>query len=499
MVICKMFGPMNSQPLSSALLAVISSTFFKPLSDQRTAPALIDCIDRLDHESTASAGELSRSDTLQIIAETLAQHHDVNWAQADGQIESALADAKAKANHVFNRLYAARWIDERDLGIDDRRVVIEPTVRWLLDAFRKMSSVGRAEVHSFADTLRGVCEALTDKDAFDPRQRSADEMFSRLADITRRAETATNQLSHVYLILRQFIERQGQAATGRDNLRIFFDEFGAGQHQVCYDELFAKGLVNRLEDARRVVEDFRLDYGVKQHLASALAAREEADEAEAREEVNLLLNHLADTLGGITAMARQIDGRVSHFHKISYERFSYVNDRSGRHADLLKRVFERVDTIGKERSFATLPALQLPRPLLPELEVFLGVESLLFPRHRREPIKMSGAIRILRPGDNEVVNRLRKKYNESLSSLRASKFIKRRLPKPGDRCSTNEFRSPTQDDFFDLIAAVLHQRYGPMLWQVLPASQTFPWHPEKVPVDEHQGFRLERFTLERLT
>jgi hypothetical protein len=490
---------MNSQPLSIALLGVISPSFFNPLADQRTAPALIDCIDRLDCEGAASAGELSRVDALQIIAETLAQHRDVNWAQADGQIESALVDAKAKANHVFNRLYAARWIDERDLGIDDRRVVVEPTVRWLLDAFRRMSSVGRAEVHSFADTLRSVCESLTDKDAFDPRQRSADEMFSRLADITRRAESATNQLSHVYLILRQFIERQGQAATGKDNLRIFFDEFGAGQHQVCYDELFAKGLVNRLEDARRVVEDFRLDYGVKQHLASALAAREEADEAEAREEVSILLNHLADTLGGITAMARQIDGRVSHFHKISYERFSYVNDRSGRHADLLKRVFEQVDGIGKERSFATLPTLGLPCPLVPELGVFLGVESLLFPRHRREPIKMAGAIRTLRPGDNEVVNRLRKKYNESLSSLRASKFIKRRLPKPGDCCATNEFRSPTQDDFFDLVAAVLHQRYGPMRWQIIPASRTYPWHPEKVPADEHQGFQLERFTIERIT
>ena len=88
-------------------------------------------------------------------------------------------DAKAKANHVFNRLYAAQWIVDRDLGIDDRRVVVEPTVRWLLDAFRRMSS-GAGEVHSFADTLRSVCESLTDKDAFDPRQRSADEMFSRV-------------------------------------------------------------------------------------------------------------------------------------------------------------------------------------------------------------------------------------------------------------------------------------------------------------------------------
>jgi hypothetical protein len=490
---------MNPSSLSTALSSVIPSAFFNPLADQRTAPALIDCIDRLDRESAATAGELSRSDALQLIAETIAQHRDVQWGDDDGKIEAALADAKAKANHVFNRLYAARWIDERDLGIDDRRVVVEPTVRWLLDAFRKMSSVGRAEVHSFADTLRGICEVLTDPAVFDPKLRSADEMFSRLADVTRRAETATNQLSHVYLILRQFIEKQGQAATGKDNLRIFFDEFGAGQHQVCYDELFAKGLVNRLDDARRTVEDLTLNYGVKQHLATALAAREQADEAEARDQVGSLLTHLVDTLGGITAMARQIDGRVAHFHHISYERFSYVNDRSGQHADLIKRVFEQVDARAKDRTFASLPDLGLPRPLVPELEAFLGVESLLFPRHRREPVKMSGALRTVRVDDNEALERLRKRYNESLSPLRAAKFIRRRLPNPGDHCATHEFHSSTEDDLFDLLAAVLHQRYGSTCWKVIPANRACPWHPEKVPVDKHQNLHLERFTLERLS
>lgn len=489
---------MSLKPLSAALLAVTSPAFFNPLADQRTAPALIDCIDRLDRESAATAGELSRADALQLIAETIAQHRDVNWAQADGQIESALADARAKANHVFNRLYAARWIDERDLGIDDRRVVVEPTVRWLLDAFRRMSTVGSAEVHSFADTLRGVCEALTTPDAFDPRQRSADEMFSRLSDLSRRAETATNQLSHVYLILRQFIERQGQAATGRDNLRIFFDEFGAGQHQVCYDELFAKGLVIRLDEARRAVEDMRWDYGIKQHLATALAARSRSDENEAREEVNSLLDHLGETLGSITAMSQQIDGRVSHFHRISYERFSYVNDRSGRHADLIKRVFELVDMGAKDRGFSTLPQLGLPPPLVPEIESFHGVDSLLFPRQRREPVTMFGGIRTLRADDNQALERLRRRYNESLSPLRAAKFIRRHLPKTGDRCATNEFRSPTEDDLYDLIAAVLHRRYGPVQWQVIPDSRNNPWHPEKVPIDEHNGFGLERFTLERI-
>jgi hypothetical protein len=38
-----------------------------------------------------------------------------------------------------------------------------------------------------------------------------------------------------------------------------------------------------------------------------------------------------------------------------------------------------------------------------------------------------------------------------------------------------------------------------MRWQIIPASRTYPWHPEKVPADEHQGFQLERFTIERIT
>ena len=489
---------MSSPDLSSALRAVIPTGFFNPLSDQQTAPALIDCIDRLERESAASAGELSRADALQLISETLAFHRDVNWALVGNEVESAIADARARANHVFNRLLAAGWLGERDLGIDDRRVIVEPTVRWLLDALRKMSSVRRAEVHSFADTLRGICDGLTDPDAFDPRHRSADEMFSRLSDLTRRAETTTNQLSHVYLILRQFIEKQGQAATGRDNLRIFFDDFGAGQHQVCYDELFAKGLVNRLDDARRTVEQLRWDYAVKQHLAAAFATRENANEEVSRDEVNVLLDQLATALGGIMAMARQIDGRVAHFHAISYERFSYVNDRSGHHAELVKRVFEFVDLQGKARSFSSLPDLHFPRPLLPEVESYHGAESLLFPRHRREPVKMSGALRALRADDNEALERLRRRYNESLSPLRAAKFIRRKLSEPGARCATNEFHSVTEDDLFDLLSAVLHQKYGPLRWQVIAANREQPWHPERAPVDEHCGFRLERFTLQRI-
>lgn len=488
---------MNPPSLSKSLSAVIPSAFFNPLADQRTAPALIDCIDRLDRESAASAGELSRIDALQIIAEVIAEHREVKW-QADDKVDSAFADAKAKANHVFNRLYAARWIDERDLGIDDRRVVVEPTVRWMLDAFRKMSSVDQAEVHSFADTLRGVCDELTAPETFDPRQRSSDEMFSRLADLSRRAEAAINQLSHVYLILRQFIQKQGQAATGHDNLRIFFDEFGSGQHQVCYDELFAKGLVNRLEEGRRVIENVRLDYAIKHHLASALAVRERIDEAAARDHVTILLSRLAETLGGITAMSQQIDGRVAHFHQISYERFSYVNDRSGQHADLIKRVFEQVDARGKERTFSTLPDLSLPKPLLPEVEIYHGVESLLFPRHRREPVKMAGSLRALRADDNEALERLKKKYSESLSAMRAAKFVGRRLPKPGDRCSTNQFKSTNKDELYDLLSVVLHARYGSVRWLVLPESRNVPWHPEKVPIDEHFGLHFERFTLERL-
>jgi hypothetical protein len=489
---------MHSPSLSSALKAVIPTAFFNPLADQQTAPAIIDCMDRLERESAETAGELSRADALQLIAETLANHGEIMWPRTEGQTEFTQTDAKAKATQVFNRLYAARWIDERDVGIHDRRVVVEPTIRWLLDAFRKMSSVGRAEVHSFADTLRGVCENILDSRTFDPRQHSADELFSRLADLSRRAETATNQLGHVYLILRQFIEKQGQAATGHDNLRIFFDDFGAGKHQVCYDELFAKGLVNLLDDARRVIEGVRLDYGIKQHLASALAVREKADEEDARDRVSALLAHLGSTLGAITAMARQIDGRVAHFHRISYERFSYVNDRSGQHTELLKRVFEQVDKKGVGLSLSTLPELGLPEPLVPEFKTFLGVESLLFPRHRHESVKMPGGLRVLDVQDSEALERLRKRYNESVSALRASKFVRRILPKVGDKCATNEFRSKTEDDLLDLIASVLHRRYGPIQWRVIPSGQAHPWHPENVPADEHHGLHVARITLERL-
>ena len=48
------------------------------------------------------------------------------------------------------------------------RGILGSTVRWLLDALRKMSATTSAELHSFADTLRGICDELADSKRFDP-------------------------------------------------------------------------------------------------------------------------------------------------------------------------------------------------------------------------------------------------------------------------------------------------------------------------------------------
>ncbi len=485
----------SERRLSSALLEVLSTTFFSPLARQATASVFIDCIDRLERESAASAGELDRQETLQLISESLSTHREIDWSQ---ESESALTDVRAYVNYVFNRLLAAGWLSERDLGIDDRRILVEPTIRWLLDAFRKMSSVGRAEVHSFADTLRAVCDEFLVPDHFDPARRPADEMYARLGDLVRRAETATHQLSHVYLILRGFIEKQGKAASGSENLRIFFDDFGAGGHQVCYDELFAKGLLHRLGEAQKVVESLRWDYSVKQHLAQGLAQRHKVEEAEAREKVNTLLDHLDLTLGSIGAMARQIDGRVSHFHKVSIERFSYLNDRSGQNVDLMKRVFELIDGSGAGASLGRLPDLGLPLPRVPEVEAYHGNESLRFPVQRRSEVRMPGRLRALQADDGEAIEQLRKRYNESLSPIRAARFVRRQLPEPGLRRSSHELKIHNEDDLFDLLSVVVHSRYAGLQWRVLPNARQCPWHPEKTLVDTHCGFHFERFIIHRI-
>ena len=486
---------MQGVPLSARLGQVLRRAFFSPLSRPERVPFFVDCIDRLEQESVDRAGELSRAETLQLISETLAEHGTIDWSDDP---DTALADARARAMAVFNRLLHAGWLDDRDLGIDDRRVVVEPTVRWLLDALRKMSATEQGELHSFADTLRAICDDLGEPERFDPRVRPGEEMVASLGDLARRSETATNQLNHVYLILRRFIEKQGEAASGAENLRLVFDEFAGGQHQVCHDELFARGLYRRLGEARQVVEDLRWNYSLKTHLATALASREGSDEATALDRVDGLMHGLEAVLGGISAMAREVDGRVAHFHQVSYERYSYLNDRSGRYAEIVKSVFETIDARAEGHNFYTLPGLNLPPLLVPNADTYHGSESLLFPHQRRAAVQMKGGLRTIHADDSEAVERLRRRYNESLSSLRAARFIRQHLPTAGARIATNEFHTGTEDDLLDLLATLIHSRYGLLRWRVLPEGRTERWHPERTPVDEHGELRFARFLIERL-
>ena len=485
----------NGKLLSEALSRVVPRGFFAPLARPERAGFFIDCIDRLERESAAQAGELGRREALQLISETLTEHGDIDWTQ---DTDAALADARARANAIFNRLLAARWLDERDLGIDDRRVIVEPTVRWLLDALRKMSATTSAELHSFADTLRGICDELADSKRFDPAVQSGEQMVARLGDLSRRAGTSTNQLNHVYLVLRQFIDRQAGASTGRENLRLVFDEFAVGQHQVCHDELFTRGLFHRLGEARQTVQDFRWSAAFKEQLSAGLAQREPIEITEAQERVGGLLGSLEEVLGSIAFMAREVDGRIAHFHRVSYERYSYLNDRSGLHAETIKQVFEKVEALADGRSLLTTRPLDLPALRVPQVETFHGVESLYSPRQRRTPVKMLGRLRAIRAGDLDAIERLRRRYNESLSAMRGARFVRKHLPDVGASIASNEFRTVGRDDVLDLISTLVHRRYGPVRWRIQQAGRDAAWHPERTAMDVHDTIRFERFAVRRL-
>jgi hypothetical protein len=78
--------------LSEALNRVVPRGFFSPLARPERAGFFIDCIDRLERESSAQAGELGRREALQLISETLTEHSDIDWAQ---DTDTSLADTRA--------------------------------------------------------------------------------------------------------------------------------------------------------------------------------------------------------------------------------------------------------------------------------------------------------------------------------------------------------------------------------------------------------------------
>jgi hypothetical protein len=490
---------MPSDSLSFRLSRSVSADFFRPLA-RPSAPVYVDCADRLIAEA-GEAGRLTHRETAEIIREVIARHPLSLLAEDEG---AALRDARQRAGQFFNRLIAAGWLEDQTLGLHERWAVIPPGLRPMLRMLRDLAEDRVAELKTFADTLRGLCQTLEERNILDPQVRTPEELRSSVTDLSQRLERAIEQLHAVEKIVTSFEQRQRQTTTAADTLSLLYEEFSQGQHMVCYDALRRGGLLTRIENARAVVSSRHDDPLMRERLAAGLREHYGYDDSDSYDHAVMSLTRLERDLGGLKRRAEAIDLRMAAFNRLSQQRYRYQTELRGRRPEIVKAYCESLNAAhagGRFSELAGQAADFSPRCL--ETRFFFGIDSLYKPRRTKQPADLTfGIAGTAKQSADDVLAAWKERQRLALTPQRAAKLVAKLLPHPTSSTSTQDLTLESSDDLLDLLAIVAYD-HAPALagkrirWRVDGPRRRHGLEPQVIEQDSLVGHRVERFAITR--
>jgi len=486
--------------LSEKLLASVSRDFFRPLT-RPSAAIYVDCAERLA-EVAGEAGRILHTEAIALIREILAAHPEIVLDDDEG---ASLRDARQKAGQIFNRLCDARWLEDQQLGLHERWALVSPGLRPLLRLLRELAEDEIAELKTFADTVRGVCETLERPGILDPRLHEPDAIRATVTDVNARLESAIIQLHGVEKLISLFDRRQRLSDSPAETLRLLYAEFGAGQHMVCYDALRRNGLLPRLQVLRSLVADRRDDPLVKERLAAGFAAHYHWDENEAYHRAEKALRDLEHRLAAIRLVADAIDARMASFNQLSQQRYRYQTELRGRRPEIVKAY---CDAINAAHDGGRLSALrETPpdfSPLIPEVKCFFGTDSLARVRRHKSPADLTFGRETPDPDESaeETLAAMRERQRLALTPQRAARLVAKLLPHGNLTITTADFASADLDAMLDLLAIAAYEHAviadgRRVKWTIAGPGQSAGLTPETIPTDPHAGWNLERFSIRR--
>ena len=490
---------MPQAALSSRLFDSVSRDFFRPLA-RPSAPIYIDCAERMV-EAAGESGRLPQGEALLVIREVLALHPSVVLDEDEG---AGFRDARQRSGQFFNRLCEARWLEDQQLGLHERYAMISPGLRPMMRLLRELAEDNIAELKTFADGVRAVCETLELPDILDARVRTPDELRSTVTDLNHRLENAVIQLHGVEKLISMFDQRQRQSHSPAETLRLLYAEFGSGQHMVCYDALRRGGLLPRIQSVRSMVADRRDNPLVKERLAVGFVEHYgwDADEAYARAEK--ALRDLEGRLGAIRLVADAIDSRMAGFNQLSQQRYRYQTELRGRRPEIVKLYCDAVNKAHQYGRFSTMKEMAPDfSPLVPEVRFFYGVESLARVRRTRNPVDLTfDHGRATSMDEEDVLTALRERQRLALTPQRAAKLVAKVIPEKGGTTDTSKFAVDSLDEMLDLLAIAAYDHaptaQGRILrWSVDGDRRRMGMKPELLEHDQQAGWRMERFTINR--
>ena len=492
---------MGDTSLSERLGRAVSADFFRPLT-RPSAPVSVDCAHRLIDEA-GLAGRMQLPDARQIIREVLLRHPQVKLDDDEG---AQLRDAGQRAGMFLNRLLAAGWLEEQTLGLQDRRIIVTPGLRLLIGMLRALAEDEIAELHTFADTLRGVCETLEQPHVLDAGMQSGDALRATVNDLNQRLDLAITQLYSVEKLIAGFEAQQRQSESPAQTLRVFYTEFAQGQHMVCYDVLSKGGLLSRLRSARATVAEHQDDPLVRERLAEGLREHYKCDAGESNLKARAVLARLERSLGGLTDIARAIDERMAAFNRLSQQRYRYQTEVRGRRPEMVKAYCDAINAAHSGTHFRKLADAPPDfTPLCAEVRFFFGTGALWKSGKRRAPVDLSfNAGRATPEDEAAAMEAMRQRQRLALTPMRAARLVAKLLPEKKTTRSTQEFQAGSTDELLDLLAAVAYDHaqdeQGRMVrWQVAGDRRHSGLDPEKVPRDAQLEWLVDRFSLTRVS
>jgi hypothetical protein len=444
---------------------------------------------------------LPHKEALELVREVLQLHPMALLADDEG---AALRDVRQRAGSMYSRLISSGWIEEQTLGLHERWTVISPMLRPLMRMLRDLAEDRAAELKTFADTLRGVCETLEAPHVLDPHLRSADEMRSAVTDLNQRLDTAIEQLHAVEKLVSSYEQRQRLTETAADTLQLLYGEFSQGQHMVCYDALRRGGLLSRIEVARLAIAERRDDAWTRERLAEGLRLHYGYTDAESDEAALQWLTQLERGMAGIKRRADAIDLRMAAFNRLSQQRYRYQTELRGRRPEIVRQYCEWVNARHAGVRFSEFSSMAADfAPLASELRFYYGMSSLYKPRRAKPPADLSFMDERSATGsEEEVLNTWKERQRLALTPQRAARLLARLAPGVEEEVHSEEIRLHTVDDLLDLLALVAYETSAlsgkRVRWSVEGQRRQHGLEPHLIPADEHLGRKLERFSVKRL-
>lgn len=492
---------MAAPTLSAKLHAHVSRDFFRPLT-RPSAAVYIDCAERLADEA-GEAGRLTQSDAVAIVREVLAAHPDVRLDEDEG---SAMRDIRQRAGQIFNRLCDAKWVEDQQLGLHQRWTLVSPGLRPMLRLLRDLAEDEIAELKTFADMVRGVCETLEQKGVLDTRLHEPDALRGTVTDLNHRLESALIQLHGVEKIISIFDRKQRASETPAETLRLLYSEFGSGQHMVCYDALRRNGLLPRLSALRGKVADFRDDEQLKERLAEAISAHYGWSESEAWDRANLALRKLESQLSSIRLVADAIDARMASFNQLSQQRYRYQTELRGRRPEIVKAYCDALNDELAGTRLSQIKGTTADFPVLsPQLRFYYGSGSLARTRRVKAPVDLSfDGLRDRQGDEQSALAALRERQRLALTPQRAARLVTRLIAKKGGSTQTREYAAKNIDEMLDLLAiAAYHHSPGPVgksvAWKIDGPGRQMGLEPDAIPQNEQAGWNMDEFKITRET